>query len=286
MVFCSSAAILFLCTQPKAVSSSPIPEATTLSQTTLRAQSPSNLSEEDIINPIILETVHPITTSEEDTGNQIILETVHPITTSEEDVGDPIIVETVPQSATSQEDTVILETESAAATPRTTENKTTLDTDDLTIEELSSALPPLGIPSIYLPSPEEISKDTRLVLKLSERKVYVYQGNKEQASYPVAIGKSNTPTPTGTFEVFQMIVDPIWESPWTGEVFPPGPNSALGLRWIGFAKLPNGIIGFHGTPTISSIGQAASNGCVRMHNEHVVELFEKVKMGTSVTVEP
>ena len=31
--------------------------------------------------------------------------------------------------------------------------------------------------------------------------------------------------------------------------------------------------------------EAASNGCVRMHNEHVVELFEKVKMGTPVTVE-
>ncbi|NES20449.1 MAG: L,D-transpeptidase, partial [Symploca sp. SIO3E6] len=149
----------------------------------------------------------------------------------------------------------------------------------------SSALPPLGVPSIYLPLPIEIPKDTRLVLRLSERKVYVYQGDKEEASYPVAIGKSSTPTPTGKYEVFQMVVDPVWKSPWTGEVFPPGANSALGLRWIGFAELPNGIIGFHGTPTISSIGKAASNGCVRMHNEHVVELFEKVKMGTPVTVE-
>lgn|GEM_PF-651470 len=260
-----------LWTQAQAASSNPIPEATTVNQTILEPQSPSNLPEGDSDNQIILETPPPSTTSEGNTNNQIILETPPPSTTSEGD----------------SDNQTILETQSPAATPTAaTVGNTTVDRDSLTIEELSLVLPSLGIPSIYLPLPEEISKDTRLVLKLSERKVYVYQGDKEEASYPVAIGKSSTPTPTGDFEVFQMVVDPIWESPWTGEVFPPGANSALGLRWIGFAKLPNGIIGFHGTPTISSIGKAASNGCVRMHNEHVVELFKKVKMGTPVTVEP
>jgi len=64
----------------------------------------------------------------------------------------------------------------------------------------------------------------------------------------------------------------------------PGPNSALGVRWIGFNDLPNGIIGFHGTPTVNSIGKAASNGCVRMFNHDVVALFEQIEMGTTVTV--
>ena len=270
VVFCSSAALFLLWTPPKVASSSPIPEAT-VNQTIPEEESSNNLPEDNTNTQIILEAAPGSTTLPPDTGNQIILEAAPGSTTLPPDTGNQ----------------TTLETDSPTATPTaTTDSTTTLDRNSLTIEELSWVLPPLGIPSIYLPSPEEISKDIRLVLKLSERKVYVYQGDKVEASYPVAIGKSSTPTPTGNFEVFQMVVDPIWESPWTGEVFPPGANSALGLRWIGFAQLPNGVVGFHGTPTISSIGKAASNGCVRMHNEHVVELFEKVKMGTPVTVEP
>lgn len=148
----------------------------------------------------------------------------------------------------------------------------------------SPALPPLGNDSRYLPT-EDLT--IRLVLRVGERRVYVYRGEQEVlASYPVAVGHPDTPTPTGQFEVFQMIVDPVWQSPWTGEVHQPGPNSALGLRWIGFAELSNGIVGFHGTPTVSSIGKAASNGCIRMYNEDVVALFEQVEIGTLVVVEP
>jgi len=50
--------------------------------------------------------------------------------------------------------------------------------------------------------------------------------------------------------------------------------------------MPNGVIGFHGTPTVSSIGRAASNGCVRMRNEDVLALFNLVQVGTVVRVEP
>ncbi|MBD2461738.1 L,D-transpeptidase [Oscillatoria sp. FACHB-1407] len=145
-------------------------------------------------------------------------------------------------------------------------------------------LPPLAAPSNYLPTIEE--PEPHIVLKLGQRRVYLYQGDRVLASYPVAIGRSDTPTPTGRFQVFQMIENPRWQNPWTGEVTPPGPNSALGVRWIGFTRMPNGIIGFHGTPTLSSIGRAASNGCVRMRNEDVVALFAQIEMGTTVIVEP
>lgn len=141
--------------------------------------------------------------------------------------------------------------------------------------------PPLGNASAYLPGETAV----QLVLRLGERRVYVYRGDRVVNSYPVAIGKSSTPTPTGTFQVFQMIENPVWQSPWTGRVTNPGADSALGLRWIGFAQMSNGIIGFHGTPTVNSIGQAASNGCVRMYNRDVLELFEQVEMGTTVRVE-
>lgn len=145
-------------------------------------------------------------------------------------------------------------------------------------------LPALPSADPYLPEVEV--GVTHLVLDLSDRRVFVHSDDTVLASYPVAVGTPQTPTPTGRFEIFEMVEDPIWQSPWTGEVFPPGPDSALGLRWIGFARLPNGVIGFHGTPTVSSIGRAASNGCVRLRNEHVLELFEQVQIGMTVVVQP
>ena len=128
--------------------------------------------------------------------------------------------------------------------------------------------------------------ESRIVLSLQARRVYLYRGEMLVSSYPVAVGTAETPTPLGAFSVSQMVVNPRWESPWTGEIHPPGPDSALGLRWIGFTSSDEGAFGFHGTPTIDSIGQAASNGCVRMYNEDVVALFAQVDVGTPVLVEP
>lgn len=146
------------------------------------------------------------------------------------------------------------------------------------------SLPDLPPADRFLPDTEPVV--THLVLRLGERRVFVYADDEVMASYPVAVGTARTPTPTGEFEIFQMVENPVWQSPWTGEVHAPGANSALGLRWIGFAQMPNGIIGFHGTPTVSSIGRAASNGCVRLRNEDVLELFEHAEMGMLVVVEP
>ncbi|MEL6814818.1 MAG: L,D-transpeptidase family protein [Cyanobacteria bacterium J06598_3] len=150
---------------------------------------------------------------------------------------------------------------------------------------------PLPLP-IVSPEADGISRvspiavENRLVLSLQARRVYLYRGEMLVSSYPVAVGTDETPTPQGQFTVQQMVVNPVWQSPWTGEVHEPGPDSALGLRWIEFATSDAGAFGFHGTPTLESIGKAASNGCVRMRNEDVVALFDQVGVGTSVTVEP
>lgn len=128
--------------------------------------------------------------------------------------------------------------------------------------------------------------ENRLVLNLRSRRLYLYQGDALLTSYPVAVGTAETPTPQGEFTVSRMVENPIWQSPWTGEVHEPGPDSALGLRWIEFSTTEAGSFGFHGTPTVESIGHAASNGCVRMHNEDVVALFAQVSIGTPVSVVP
>ncbi|WP_373535946.1 L,D-transpeptidase [Microcoleus sp.] len=150
-------------------------------------------------------------------------------------------------------------------------------------------LPPLGESLQFIPQePKAVEnpvEEVRLVLRLRERRVYVYRKNKVQASFPVAVGKQGWETPTGSFKVTHMIKDPVWEHPWTGELVPAGPDNPLGTRWIGFWTDGKNVIGFHGTPTLESIGRAASHGCVRMFDKDAQALFEKVAVGTSVTVE-
>jgi len=151
-------------------------------------------------------------------------------------------------------------------------------------------LPPLGDKNKFLPpaqtAPVNPVQDVRLVLRLRERRVYVYRKNELQTSFPVAVGKEGWETPTGNFKVMQMIIDPSWEHPWTGEVVPPGPDNPLGSRWIGFWTDGKNVIGFHGTPNPESIGRPASHGCVRMYDKDAQALFEKVEVGTPVIVEP
>jgi lipoprotein-anchoring transpeptidase ErfK/SrfK len=148
---------------------------------------------------------------------------------------------------------------------------------------LRAYMPSLQLPPIQPLWPE--IRETRLVLKLGERRVYVYHGNQVEASFPVAVGKPGWETPVGTYEVLSMLQNPGWISPFTGEEIPPGPDNPLGTRWIGFWTDGQNFIGFHGTPTRNSVGRAASHGCVRMFNEDILQLFEWVRLGTPVVVE-
>ncbi len=146
-----------------------------------------------------------------------------------------------------------------------------------------SRLPLPELPQIHplLPEPSSI----RLVLKLQEKRLHVYSGN-QVTSYPVAIGKAGWETPVGQFQVIEMVREPGWTNPFTQEIVPPSAENPLGDRWIAFWTDGTNYVGFHGTPDRSSVGQAASHGCVRMFNEDVKALYELVRVGTSVTVEP
>lgn len=146
------------------------------------------------------------------------------------------------------------------------------------------------------PAPVAVAKpEPYLLLRLGERRLYLKQDGADQPldSFPVAIGRKKFPTPTGRFQVNEMIVEPDFlvfdfEKPSAaprGRI-PPGPNNPLGLRWIGFAYAHGWTIGFHGTSKTSVLGQAVSHGCVRMRNEDIVKVFDRVKIGTTVIVEP
>jgi lipoprotein-anchoring transpeptidase ErfK/SrfK len=135
------------------------------------------------------------------------------------------------------------------------------------------------------PKPDPVA-GVNLVLKLKEKKVYIYRGEEVLNKFPVAIGKRGTETPKGKWRVMQLIKNPGWTNFKNGKVVKPGPNNPLGERWIGFWSDGTDVIGFHGTPDVKSVGTAASNGCVRMYNEDVKVLFDLVKVGTEVKVVP
>lgn len=154
-------------------------------------------------------------------------------------------------------------------------------------ESLETPLPPIEPAIIDIPTPgSSQAEPLHLVIRLSDRRVYVYEGENLQTSYPIAVGKQGWETPTGNYEVLNMQQNPAWEHPWTGEVIPPGPNNPLGLRWIGFWTDGENFIGFHGTPNEASVGQAASHGCIRMYNQDILALYALVSVGTPVIVEP
>jgi L,D-transpeptidase ErfK/SrfK len=155
-----------------------------------------------------------------------------------------------------------------------------------------NVIPPLGQAEQFLPEaaavPAQESQEStvRLVLKRSKRRVYVYTGEKEISSYPVAVGKPGWETPLGKFEVLNMEENPIFKSFKSGRVVAPGPENPLGVRWIGIWTDGKTQLGFHGTNEPELIGQAVSHGCIRMMNKDVTRLYQQVQMGTIVTVVP
>ncbi len=150
-------------------------------------------------------------------------------------------------------------------------------------------LPPLdessNLPEVP-PTPEAVTNAVRLILKRSERRVYVYEGEKVVSSYRVAVGKPGWETPLGTFKVLTMEHNPIFKSFKTGIIIEPGPDNPLGVRWIGIWTNGKTQLGFHGTDQPELIGQAVSHGCIRMHNKDVTKLYDQVTEGTVVTIVP
>ncbi|MBW4695730.1 MAG: L,D-transpeptidase [Lyngbya sp. HA4199-MV5] len=151
-------------------------------------------------------------------------------------------------------------------------------------------LPPLpsldSLPTQPEASQPEATLSVRVVVKLSQRRVYLYQGDRVLAKYLIAIGKQGWETPTGNFQVLSKEKNPVFKSFRTGRLIYPGPDNPLGVRWIGIWTDGKTQIGFHGTNQEEFLGQAVSHGCIRMRNRDVTAMFEQIHLGTVVRVEP
>jgi lipoprotein-anchoring transpeptidase ErfK/SrfK len=125
-----------------------------------------------------------------------------------------------------------------------------------------------------------------LVIVNRERALYHVGADGTATRYPVAIG-SFTEEWTGVEFITDKKVNPTWfpvQEPGAAprEPVPGGdPSNPLGVRALYLGRT---LWRIHGTPAAESIGQAVSAGCIRMLNEHVVDLYDKVMLGTEVYV--
>jgi hypothetical protein len=108
-----------------------------------------------------------------------------------------------------------------------------------------------------------------LVIKIQSRVLEVYNDDQLYKKYRIAVGKGETPTPIGEWNI-------VWKDYNWGTGF--------GTRWMGL-NVPWGTFGIHGTNKPWTIGQFASHGCIRMRNKDVEELFEWIPVGTPVRIE-
>ncbi len=173
-----------------------------------------------------------------------------------------------------------------------------LETTKLQRQVQTALLSPGGDREIEAPTKVTEPKVTRadlaarypavLIVDRGSFRLRYYENLKLAKTYTIAIGQVGFDTPAGLYSIQNKGVNVAWnvpEKPWAGSlagtVVPGGaPNNPLKARWMGiFAGA-----GIHGTDQTSSLGSAASHGCVRMAIPDVIELYDKVPVKTPIYI--
>jgi lipoprotein-anchoring transpeptidase ErfK/SrfK len=133
---------------------------------------------------------------------------------------------------------------------------------------------------------------TSVRIDKSDKMLYLLgAGDKVLAAFPVSIGSSQDPLPIGKLKITTEAKDPTFM--YNPELLrnaktdkkvklPPGPNSPVGVMWMGLTKEHWGI---HGTSEPSQMARVETNGCVRMTNWDVLRLASMVDKGITVDVQ-
>lgn len=138
--------------------------------------------------------------------------------------------------------------------------------------------------------PPDPSSPLLITISLRTRKLRLYERGAHVATYRVAVGTEPYETRPGLYAVQNKVVDPPWNVPdssWAGELagrtVPPGsPENQMRARWLGIYS----DIGIHGTEreSLRGLRMMPSRGCVRMTVPDVIELFDRVPVGTPVFI--
>jgi lipoprotein-anchoring transpeptidase ErfK/SrfK len=119
----------------------------------------------------------------------------------------------------------------------------------------------------------------QVVVSVPDRKLVVMENGAVLRVFPVAVGATPSPSPTGAFEIVSRLSEPTYYH--AGVVIPPGDDNPLGPRWVGLSMKGYGI---HGTNVPNSIGKAVSRGCIRLRNRDIVQFFAMVNVGDTVEI--
>ena len=143
----------------------------------------------------------------------------------------------------------------------------------------------------YLPT--TVAYDTRhkpgtIIIDTNDRFLYLVGSNGEARRYGVGVGRPGFEW-AGTHKVTRKAEWPAWRPPAEMRKRQPGlpkymaggPRNPLGARAM---YLGSTLYRIHGSNEPWSIGRAVSSGCIRMRNEDVIDLYERVKVGTKVVV--
>jgi lipoprotein-anchoring transpeptidase ErfK/SrfK len=122
---------------------------------------------------------------------------------------------------------------------------------------------------------------TKIVVDLSERRLAFFKWGRKELEAPVAIGAPGTPTPTGRYYVNQRLLAADADGPWGPAAIGISAFSDVLQEWT-----QGGPIAIHGTNEPTSIGHAASHGCIRLENGTLRRLFAATPAGTPVTIHP
>lgn len=118
-------------------------------------------------------------------------------------------------------------------------------------------------------------------------RLHLWKNLRMVKTYVIAVGRAGLETPAGVYTINDKQVNPSWHVPnsaWAGKlagkVIPPGPDDPIKARWMG---IYDGA-GIHGTDELSSLGSAASHGCIRMAIPDVIDLYDRTPLGTTVYI--
>ncbi|KAA0549498.1 L,D-transpeptidase [Bacillus sp. BGMRC 2118] len=141
----------------------------------------------------------------------------------------------------------------------------------------------LTVSPIWPLGPNPLEGDPYLIVnKRTNQLAYIHHGEIKNI-YDVATGYSDELTPEGEFTIVVKAVNPYYRKK---NIEGGKQNNPLGTRWMGFdAENTDGrIYGLHGNNNPSSIGHYVTQGCVRMRNNEIEQLFNEIPLGTKINI--
>lgn len=126
-----------------------------------------------------------------------------------------------------------------------------------------------------------------LLINVPEMRLFDFTRGEDPEPYAIAIGDEMDPSLIGEFRVGAKRRNPAWtvpasirkERPELPAVVPPGPDNPLGDHWM---TIGNTSYGIHGTNNPWSIGRMATHGCIRLYDDRLAGLYDRVASGTPI----